>query len=250
MDCKTLDKANIDNLTALWRTMGARPVPDADMPGLQACTGWPHRYWFDWGREPASAWQRLPARLPPRAMMPIWAADQRISPLEQALTAQGFTVCLEQQAMHLSLSGSVVVPRDELQVRPVITPEQVASWTQVCSRAFGYAVDASVIQRIASQPGVRLLLAKLEEKTVATALLYKTGEVIGLHQVGVPPEHQGKGIAYGLMHRLIAACQDWGGHHITLQASSAGEGLYRRLGFEPRFRIRSYRRAEPTQHPG
>ncbi|GAA3526476.1 hypothetical protein GCM10022394_01980 [Zobellella aerophila] len=82
---------------------------------------------------------------------------------------------------------------------------------------------------------------------MATALLNKTGEVIGVHQVGVPPEHRGKGIANGLMQRLIAACQDWGDRHITLQASGAGEDLYRRQGFEPRFRIKSYRRREPMQ---
>ncbi|WP_116473537.1 GNAT family N-acetyltransferase [Zobellella maritima] len=246
MDSNILDKANIDNLTALWRTMGAEPAVGGDLPGWHACPGWPHRYWFDWGHEPASNWL-LPARLPDRAMVPIWAAGRDSSPFEQTLITRGFGVCLEQRAMHLSLSDWVVEPGDALRIRSVTTSGQVTDWTRICSRAFGYAIDETVIRRISEMPGVRLLLAEREGEAVATALLYKTGSVIGVHQVGVPPEHQGQGIAYGLMHRLIAVCQGWGGRYITLQASSAGEGLYRRLGFEPRFMIRSYRRAEPER---
>lgn len=247
MDNNTLDKANIDNLTALWRTMGAAPVAGAAGSGWHANTHWPHRYWCDWGREPTLNGQALPARLPSRAMVPVWAAGEDNSPFEQALIARGLGVCLEQRAMHLSLSEWVAEPRDELRIRPVTGAGLVAGWTRLGSRAFGYDIDERVIRRIAGDPGVRLLLAEREGQAVATALLYKTGSVIGVHQVGVPPELQGQGIAYGLMLRLIAACRDWGGHHITLQASSAGEGLYRRLGFEPSFRIRSYRRPEPER---
>ncbi|GAA3526467.1 hypothetical protein [Zobellella aerophila] len=49
--------------------------------------------------------------------------------------------------MHLSLSDRVVEPRDELQIRPMTASGQIAGWTQVCSRAFGYAIDETVIRR-------------------------------------------------------------------------------------------------------
>lgn len=240
MDDKALDKANIDNLTALWRAMGTRP--DSGIAGLHASAGWPNRWWFDWGEEPAAPEDDLLAQLPPQATVPLWAADERKNPLERALASSGFAVCLEQRAMHLNLDSWADVSPGELQLSRVASLPQVESWTDICSRAFGYPIDVAVIQRIAKDPAVRLLQARIEEKVVATALLYKTGTVIGMHQAGVPPEYRGKGIAGALMRNILTACGEWQGRFVTLQASAAGEGLYRKLGFESRFRIDSYRR--------
>lgn len=240
MDNQALDKANIDNLTGLWRAMGTRS--DSGITGLHASAGWPNRWWFDWGEEPAAPGDDLLAQLPSEATVPVWAADERNDPLQQALAGNGLAVRLEQRAMHLNLDSWADASPGELQLSRVASLPQVDSWTDVCSRAFGYQIDVAVTQRIAKDPAVRLLQARLEESVVATALLYKTGRVIGVHQVGVPPQYRGRGIAGDLMRAILTACRDWQARFVTLQASAAGEGLYRKLGFESRFRIDSYRR--------
>lgn len=239
MDKHALDKANIDNLTALWRAMGASAVSGA--PGLHACTGWPDRHWFDWGREPAAVADDLSARLPPRAMVPVWAAGDRKSPLQRALENSGLAVCLEQLAMYLPLEDWAGSPGSGLHIERVSSPAQVQSWTDACSRAFGYRIDVAPIERLAGHPAARLLLATEGEVPLATALLFKTGPVIGVHQVGVVPEMRGKGIAVALMQDILNTCREWRGECVTLQASAAGKGLYRKLGFRPQFRIASYR---------
>lgn len=243
MDDKALDKANIDNLTALWRAMGTRAA--SGVPGLHASAGWPDRCWFDWGEEPAAPAGDLLAHLPPTAMVPVWAADERNSPLEQALVRDGFAVCLEQRAMHLNLDGWTGTSPAPLQLARVTSLSQVESWTGACSRAFGYRIDVAPIRRIARDPAVRLLQARVDGRLAATALLYKTGGVIGVHQLGVLPEYRGRGVAGALMRNILAACREWQGRFVTLQSSVAGEGLYRKLGFVPRFNIRSYRRPGP-----
>lgn len=233
-----LDKANIDNLTALWRAMGTECEAGGGMAGLWVSRGWPHRFWFDWGHEPVLDGQEL-TRLPPRAMVPVWAAG---TALEQALTSQGFGVALEQTAMNLAMNGEGSRPEGTLQLSRVLTPAQADRWAVLCGRAFGYAVAAATVRRLLGAAGARLLLASREGTPVATALLYQTGEVVGMHQVGVVPEHRGRGIAHELMLQLMALAREQGARYLTLQASAAGEGLYRRLGFAPRFPISSYRR--------
>lgn len=240
MDDRALDKANIDNLTALWRAMGSR----ADS-GLHASAGWPHRWWFDWGEEPAAPAGGLLVQLPPAAMVPVWAADERNSPLEQALVRSGFTVCLEQRAMHLKLDDWTGGAPAQLRLTRVTSLSQTESWTRVCSHAFGYRIDVAPIRRIASDSAARLLLARVDGRLAATALLYKTGEVIGVHQLGVLPEYRGRGVAGALLRNILADCRQWRGRYVTLQSSAAGEGLYRKLGFAPRFNIRTYRRPAP-----
>lgn len=208
MDNKALDKANIDNLTALWQVMGTRA--DSGIAGMRASIGWPNRWWFDWSKAPYAPGDDLLARLPPEAMVPLWAADESNNPRRPALVRAGFAVCLEQRAMHFSLDDLAAAAAGELQLSRVVSSSQVESWTDVCSRAFGYPIDVAVIRRVAEDSAGRLLQAHIEDKVVATALLFKTGTVIGVHQVGVPPEFRGRGIAEGLMKNALIACREWG----------------------------------------
>lgn len=72
--------------------------------------------------------------------------------------------------------------------------------------------------------------------------MYKTGDVIGVHLIGVPAEYRGKGIARAIMNYVIQLSIEIGSQYLTLQASSAGEPLYRSLGFKEQFLIKNYRR--------
>nr|WP_277611068.1 GNAT family N-acetyltransferase [Microbulbifer celer] len=129
-----------------------------------------------------------------------------------------------------------------LQLRPVQFAGEVQTWVTVCSEAFGYRIDTAVIAGLAAHQDTRLWLAEIDGVAVATALLFRTGEVTGVHQVGVPERFRGRGIARELMQALLARCQQSGAGRVTLQASEMGEGLYRQLGFTPQFPIFSYRR--------
>ncbi|WP_226664685.1 GNAT family N-acetyltransferase [Microbulbifer aggregans] len=237
-----LDKANIENLTSLWRAAGAKQVPDTGAATLYACDRWPNRHWFEEdtvlpGQETL---QNIVRRLPAEAMVPVWKAAPN---LEAALLDSGFQPCLEQRAMHLDLGRWPTTATDAtLVLRPVQTRAEIETWVTVCSEAFGYAIDDTVITNLAAHREVNLWLAVRDNTAVGTALLFRTGEGIGIHQVGVPDRFRGQGIARTLMQLLLNLCQQSGARYVTLQASQMGEGLYRQLGFEPRFGITSYRR--------
>jgi GNAT superfamily N-acetyltransferase len=241
---EVLDKANIDNLTAVWCAMGAQPLPEAGMAGLQASPGWPNRHWFDWGQavEEGAQLRETLSRLPGRAVVPVWAAGDEPGPLEQTLRALGFAVSLEQRAMHLRLADWQSIPSGVLQLRRVQYEPDVLAWAELCGSAFGYPMDAQIITRLSRDDSASLWLAERDGEAVATAMLFQTGEVVGMHQVGVPHSFRGQGIARELMQALLDLCGELGASYVTLQASSMGEGLYRQLGFTRRFMVRSYRR--------
>ncbi len=235
---KLLEHANLENLTGLWQLMGATQVTE----GLQQSISWPRRCWQHPDQQ-AAEWSEIIEHIPANYLFPVWRAGEASVALEQALRRQGLEIGLEQLAMVLPLDTEMPSPdHPRLDVRLIESHEQAEQWSSLCGRAFGYSLDAEVIDQLRQQPDVDVLWASLNGEPIATAILYRTGPVTGIHQVGVPPELQGQGIARELMLMLLKRARSAGAEYVCLQASAAGEPLYHKLGFQPQFRIRSYRR--------
>lgn len=235
---KLLEHANLENLTGLWQLMGATQVAE----GLQQSISWPRRCW-QYPDQQAAEWSEVIEHIPDNYLFPVWRAGEASVELEQALRRPGLEISLEQLAMVLPLDTDVPSPdHPRLDVSQIESHGQAEQWSNLCGRAFGYTLDAEVIDQLRQQPDVDVLWASLNGEPIATAILYRTGPVTGVHQVGVPPELQGQGIARELMLMLLARAQSAGAEYVCLQASAAGELLYHKLGFQPQFRIRSYRR--------
>lgn len=235
---KLLEHANLENLTGLWQLMGATQVAE----GLQQSISWPRRCWQHPDQQ-AAEWSEIIGHIPANYLFPVWRAGEVSVALEQALGRQGLEVGLEQLAMVLPLDIDLPSPgHSRLNISLVESCEQAEQWSNLCGRAFGYTLDADVIDQLRKQPDVEVLWASLNGEPLATAILYRTGSVMGVHQVGVPPELQGQGIARELMALLLERVRSAGAEYVCLQASAAGEPLYRKLGFQPQFRVRSYRR--------
>lgn len=238
-----LKKANIDNLTSLWRAMGSisREVNGCT---LHASTSWPHRCWFDWdcNSEAITGAEDIPDLMEPGRMMPVWQSSSTApGKVEQALIDQGMPMVLEQTAMYLPLPSETGRTYPKSRISIADSAEDAALWARVSGEAFGYEIDEQVIHAVRADSNATLFLYHEEGQAAGTALLYRTGEAVGVHQVGVPQAFQGRGIGKALMLHALAAAGKEGAAVMTLQASSAGRGLYERLGFTPQFTIRSYR---------
>ncbi len=234
-----LNQINIDNLTGLWQLMGAERAA----VGLHQSGSWPRRYWRDWAQRHEPLSTAIIEDIPAGYLFPVWQSDENTADLEQQLQDQGLAPGLEQLAMILPLEHEFSCKQESTLALSTINGEEDAEiWADVCGRAFGYSLDAAVIDQLLHHPGVEVLWATRDEQVVATAIMYRTGSVLGVHQVGVPPELQGQGIARAVMEALLVRAKASGAEYVTLQASAAGEPLYRKLGFLSQFKIRSYRR--------
>ena len=256
VDLMDMDQANLTNLTQLWQKYGAQALSAQQKTKWQANLSWPHRCWFDLSLaelgDQAFESQLLSGLtpVPNNAILSLWpsalkqGADDATLQVEQVVTKHRWLPSFEQVAMYKTIGANAdyqVSARDGFRLVTVSSAHELKLWLDVASAAFDYQIDSAVIEGLLQEPDIKVLLAYQGQQAVASALLYKTSEVIGLHQVGVKPACQGQGIARDLMHTLIAMSADWQGRYVVLQASAAGLPLYQRLGFVSQFKISHYR---------
>jgi len=259
-----IDEANLSNLIKLWHKYGSQPVEAAKLPLLVANTGWPQRCWIDSRALPDGDSSQLQSdvndnlwveNIPKSAIFPLWPTlrsnnnlpSSKYEPqvIEQSLLDKHWHCAFEQTAMYLTLSSDAKhSPRTHpgFKVRPVNTCEDIKMWADIGSEAFGYQIDLSVIQRLVDDEEIQLLIGWDNGQAIACGLLYKTGDIIGVHQVGVKLAFQGKGFAKCFMLDIIVACSKWQGKHVVLQASQVGKPLYEKLGFKSQFLIQNFQR--------
>lgn len=245
MNTNDVNQLNIDNLISLWKKMGVQAEPEFSLDGLTISHTWPNRFWFGWNATSQQVENSIPLlpSLPTRAVVPVWmGAGDVAGQLEQSLLANRFQVSFQQLAMYLDLTSVHKEAVPPLDINKVQSAGDLQAWTATASAAFGYWIDIAAIEKIATDADVTLLLVKQDGAPVATALVYKTRTVIGVHMVGVPEAYRGRGLARSLMKYVINLGIELGGTLLTLQASAAGEPLYRELGFVPQFLIKNYHR--------
>jgi len=246
MNTSQLNTANIKNLTALWKVMGSTPCTSHDMENFQQSVSWPHRCWhhFEQAVNEIPTLNHNLKQLSEDCIIPLWKLqDTETEQLEKSLQSNEFTISSEQTAMYLDLNNYPVMKDPSPLIRPIFSPQGVQVWTDIAANSFGYEIDINVIQKILQHPDVHLYIIYEDNRPAATAMLFKTGEVIGLHQLGVLPEFRGKGIARKMMYDLINLCANTSSRYITLQASIAAERLYLQLGFTTQFKITNYQRS-------
>jgi GNAT superfamily N-acetyltransferase len=232
---------NVDNLTGLWQHFGSTAVPLPDSTTMHISTAWPHRVWFNPHAQPQqlSQWKLAIEVAPPGSTFVVWDMARPAQPCwHRHLHSLGL-------APGTALTGMImpaadIAPGNEmsLSLTTVTDSRQARLWAKLCGRSFGYRVDERVIAGILDIPDIWIMSGLLRGQLVATTLLYRTGDVVGVHQVGVDPEHRGLGIARAMMQSALSAANEkWRPSRFVLQASEQGRGLYRQLGFRQQFTL-------------
>ena len=233
-----LHRANIENLIAFWTACGVRAREAG--AALTESAQWPRRLWFDYGYQPdRDDLEQLVARADASSLIPQWHEQDEF--MRTALLAAGFEVGLTQEAMVASPAQLANHPAGELALRSVADAESAGEWARIASESFGYPIDEPVVAGLIGLPGFQLVLAQDGDEIVGTGMLVETEGTAGLHMVGVPPAHRRRGYARQIMFGLFELVRELGSEVVTLQASAAGEHLYRQLGFEAQGAIASYR---------
>jgi ribosomal protein S18 acetylase RimI-like enzyme len=255
-----IDQANLTNLTSLWKKYGAREIKRNMLPLLYASTDWPNRCWLDWGalsvddldqvlQETDKTWIK---NVPESKILALWAVTSgnqnrhagllKQELIEKFLLEKNCKCLFEQTAMYLPLQDAIESPQvhPEFQVKAVSTAQEITKWVDISSEAFAYSIDRSVIEKLLNEQDIQLLIGWKNDLAIASALLYKTGDIIGVHQLGIKQDFQGKGFARCLMLEIIRLCYLWQGRYLVLQASQAGKPLYDSLGFTEQFLIKNY----------
>ena len=228
---------NLNNLHELWRVMGFNTVADR----WRRSSSWPHRIW-----PTKSILNQIPGLSPLEfqsagTIFPI--IDEDAGGSIKNLSKFGYQLSFKQTLMSLELQKTREVKcsqNSSMQFESVNNKKQLQPWLSIAENSFGYKIDSKVIEKLIGRSDVEILLAKIEDKPVGTALLFYTDDVCGVHQVGVDPNEQGKGIALQIMEFVIARAINKKSRLMTLQASEVGKGLYLKLGFVGDVSVENY----------
>ena len=246
-----IDSANLNNLTQLWQHYGARTLYKDDQLQLHKSISWPNRVWADMARPVSGiSLEKTAINAPDTAVFPLWPAMTADGSATQQVTvdtlvhqSRDWKRAVQHTAMALQLDKQLpdntqAAARYPIQIKRLSGDTDLAAWVATGSKAFGYTIDANVIAPLLAHEDTQILLAYNEDsEPVATGLLFKTGDVVGIHQIGVPADHQGKGYATQMIRFLIQCAEKWQADYVVLQASEAGRPVYQKLGFVDQFLI-------------
>ena len=235
-----LIKDNIDNLTALWKTVATPLLSYHKKDPFQFSqiknSGWPNRLWF---REDITE-ENLPQILEiidqnPGLIIPYW--DIFGSNSKEIFEKNGFQIRVQLAAMALNL-GEKFPTESNLTFRRVLNEEDAKTWSDIYPLSFSYVISKETL--VHNYENVKFYLALLDEKPIGTLTLFQTENIMGIHGVGVIPEMRKKGFAEEIMKFAINEAIDVDCDYAHLQASPLGKGIYSRLGFEDLFLITNY----------
>jgi len=233
--------ANIENLTALWKQAS---IPFDGCVEKEAFSyaevqhsEWPNRIWFnkDITEELIATAAKSIAGKSTAFTLPCW--DIYNSNAFELLDTLGFQKRTEQVGMSLRLHGPFQ-QTTHLEHQRVTDSITAKLWSDLFKQAFGYYIHEEILIR--TFKNIEYYIAYYEAQPIGTAILYNTGNVSGIHSVGVIPEMRRKGFADDMMAFILNRAIASHAAYATLQASAMGKGLYLKLGFKEEFIIRSY----------
>jgi GNAT superfamily N-acetyltransferase len=146
---------------------------------------------------------------------------------------EAFGMAIELQTLDESFSQP-----PSLTIEQIHDAETLRTWLRVMTFGSeipeeGLALLLELVSKhgFTGDPSVHFYIGRLEDKPVATSLLYLGGGVAGIYNVATLPEFRHQGIGSALTVAPLLQARTWGYRIGTLQSSPMGLHLYRRLGF-------------------
>lgn len=178
-----------------------------------------------------------------RGVRPVWIVDRSSlnERIERALTEAGFQQSSEWTGMWRELRDvEVTAPPTGLEVRRVAGEADLRHFTAICHETEHCSAEqaGTFFDLFAALGAIqwRHLIAIWGGEPVATASMFVTGNIAALDWVNTLPRARKRGIAAHLVTRLLdearSSCE-----LAVLTSTSAGESVYRKLGFEECSRI-------------
>ncbi|MDG4759108.1 GNAT family N-acetyltransferase [Micromonospora sp. WMMD710] len=132
----------------------------------------------------------------------------------------------------------------ELKISTVTEPAEMREYVEAYAGPLGFepgSIDSVVDRELGfGYPDVVRLAGIVDGRTVATCTVSLGTEVGGIYCVATHSDYRRRGIATALTAEALRITRESGRRIATLQASSDGEPVYRRMGFEVVTRYRLF----------
>ncbi len=181
----------------------------------------------------------------------VWVTGPgtRPSDLPRRLLAHGFVPRGHSTGMAVDLRAlNEGLPRPpDLSIDEVQDLQMLALWCHTLAAARGFPdvverplLDGYAVAGLDPDLPLRHFLARRGGNAVATSSLFLGAGVAGIHNLATVPEARRQGIGAAVTLRPLQLATAMGYRAGTVQSSEMGEGMYRRVGFEPYCTIGQY----------
>jgi hypothetical protein len=119
-------------------------------------------------------------------------------------------------------------------IHQVETKSEALEFADIASESFGYKVDGTIVYNLCKDSSrCRLFIYKENKECYGCGIVYfDNNNVAGFHMIGTIPEGRGKGIGKSMTEKLIDESLINNSTYCVLNASTMGEQIYLKLGFE------------------
>lgn len=165
------------------------------------------------------------------------------------LEKYGFSNVYHQVGMAVELKALEIIEINEnnLIIEKVDGEESLSQWSKVVSEVFNLRVDFNHLKFLHLQKEAHFYLGNFEGEPVSTLMLYLSSGVAGLHAVSTLPKYRNRGFGLAISRSALIDAYNMGYYVGVLQASSLGERVYRKFGFQKYCDIISYALLEDTK---
>lgn len=231
---------NINNLASLWTVVGKAFQSYHQNGNVHYClvdgSEWPNRMWYKGPiiETDVPIIKQISKENNALSLCHLDTKDE-----EQLLPERiGFQSKSVQFGMNLPLKQPFEVSKS-LQFHNVNNEESARLWSNAFQQSFRYTISPQTIVRTLQE--IPYSLVYHNNDLVGTVILYQTGQVAGIHSLGVIPEMRRKGYAREIMHYVLSQAIKNGAELTVLQASKMAKPLYEKMGFSLDFMMRNYR---------
>ena len=150
------------------------------------------------------------------------------------LLKHDFSDVFHQAGMALNLSKLKLSTKvnTNLIVKKVKNEEELRNWSKIVSEVFHIKVDNDLLEYLRVQSEVAFYIGFYNNICVSALLLYLIPEVAGLHAVSTLPDYRNNNFALTMSNKALLDARTLGYEYGVLQASSMGQFVYKKLGFE------------------
>ncbi len=146
-------------------------------------------------------------------------------------------------AINLTKLDTTISIPDGINVVTVDNILMIKSWVDVVSKGLwnGNTFEACLFKDLIHDSKCKFYLAFLNGEPVATSMLLLSKKIASIDMVATLKEHRGMGIGTVMTLIPLLYARDNGYKIGVLQASAAGEPVYRKIGFEEYCRFNVYK---------
>ncbi len=160
--------------------------------------------------------------------------------IDKYLLGSGFDLYYEQSGMAICLDKIDEFSNNEHELRVIDNEADLFKWVDAVNKAFDINDNPELYLKLLSDKDLIFYAGYDSGKIAATTLLFCSGDIAGIHQVGTLKEYRGKGFGTALTKKAFYDAKLKGCTFGVLQASEMGKRVYSKVGLTEYCKVRHW----------